>query len=425
MIMKILVLNCGSSSVKFQLIQTDLERIKNESESVLARGMVEKIGVPPAVFHYQVLNENPILLPQKKDGLPPAQTRELDVSDHRGAIGVILKALTDAEGGVVGSPQEIDAVGHRVVHGGELFKTPVVFDEDVVDGVKKCSDFAPLHNPPNLEGYLSSKDLLAHCPHVAVFDTAFHQSMPAKAYLYALPYSVYENHGIRRYGFHGVSHRYVTYRCEQLTKTPREEMKLITCHLGNGCSITAVNGGKSSDTSMGFTPLEGLVMGTRTGDFDASILLTLMEKEGLGAAELNKLVNKQSGLLGVSGVSSDMREVQKAAGDGNERAALAVDIFCYRIKKYIAAYAGVLGGADHVIFTGGIGENSAVVREKSCEGLSFMGIELDAETNAGCRGREGLISNKGASTGVWVIPTNEELVFARDTARCLSGVESK
>ncbi len=417
--MKILVLNCGSSSVKFQLIETDLQAIKSESEVVLVRGSIEKIGVPPSVFHMQKLHENPLLLPEKKDSLPPTETHNIDIHNHQGAVEYLMKALTDSETGVVSSPEEIAAVGHRVVHGGERFHKPALIDEEIVDEIKLCSEFAPLHNPHNLTGYMASREILPHCPHVAVFDTAFHQSIPPKAYIYPFPYEMYEKHGIRRYGFHGTSHRYVSNRVAKLMNKPVEEINTITCHLGNGSSITAVREGKSVDTSMGFTPLEGLMMGTRTGDFDPSIVFTLMEKEQLDAAAINNMLNKQSGLLGVSGVSSDMREVQQAAENGNERASLALDIYGHRIKKYIAAFAGVMGGADCVVFTGGIGENSALMRRLSCEGLKFMGIELDEDINKNCRSREQVISSNHSPCQVWVIPTNEELVLARDTARCV------
>ena len=420
--MKILVLNCGSSSVKYQLIETDLDLIKSQKEIVLARGLMEKIGVPPAVFHYQVLHENPLWLFEKKDSLPTEKRTTLEIKTHEEAITHILQALTDPKDGVVTSPDQIDAVGHRVVHGGELFKTPVEFNDDVVKGIQACSEYAPLHNPHNLKGYLATPSVISHCPHVAVFDTAFHQTMPPKAFMYGLPYSIYEKRGIRRYGFHGVSHRYCTYRIEQITNTPREHLRLITCHLGNGCSVAAVDHGKSADTSMGFTPLEGLMMGTRCGDFDPSIILTLMERDGFTLEEINKLVNKQSGLLGISGVSSDMREVMSAAQAGNERAKLAVSMFCYRIKKYIGAYAAVMGGVDHVVFTGGIGENAPMIRFVTCEGLSYMGIEINEQKNRACQGREGQINVENSRVGVWVVPTNEELVFARDTVRCLRGV---
>lgn len=417
--MKVLVLNCGSSSVKFQLIETDLDLIQRQDERVLARGMVEKIGLSPAILRYQILNENPIYLPELRDKLSPEEKEPIEILDHGEAILHALKALTDPKRGVVSSPEEIDAVGHRVVHGGEKFQQSVVIDDEVLAGIRACVEFAPLHNPHNLRGYYAALDVLPNCPHVAVFDTAFHQTMEPKAFLYGLPYEIYKKHGIRRYGFHGISHRYVSYRLGQLLGKPREELRIITCHLGNGCSLAAIDHGKSVDTSMGFTPLEGLIMGTRTGDLDPSIILTLMAKEELTLNEANNLMNKHSGLMGVSGISSDMREVMIAAQEGSERARIAVDMFCYRLKKYIAGYAAAMNGVDHVIFTGGIGENSIDIRRKSCEGLEFMGITIDNERNDKCCGMEGIISQNNAKVGVWAIPTNEELVFARDTVRCI------
>lgn len=417
--MKILVLNCGSSSVKFQLIETGTQAIQTETEEVIVRGSIEKIGVPPSVFHVQHLHENPILLAQKKDNLPPTETHNTDIQNHHDAVHYLLQYLTDADKGVVSSPEEIAAVAHRVVHGGERFHEPAVIDDDVLKEIQHCCEFAPLHNPHNLTGYLASKKVLPHCPHVAVFDTAFHQSIPPKAYMYALPYEMYEKHGIRRYGFHGTSHRYVSNRVAKLMEQPLESLRIITCHLGNGSSITAVKHGKSVDTSMGFTPLEGVMMGTRTGDFDPSVVFTLMEKENLDHNGINNLVNKKSGLIGISGVSSDMREVQNAAESGNERAKLALDIYGYRIKKFIAAYFGVMGGADCVVFTGGIGENCSLIRQLSCEGLACMGIELDETKNRSCRSHEKDISTSESKTQVWVVPTNEELVLARDTVWCL------
>lgn len=420
--MKVLVINCGSSSVKFQLIETSLDRIEQQDEIVLARGMVEKIGLSPAILRYQVLYENPLNLPKKKDSLPPEEKEPIEIYDHGEAIQHVLRALTDPKNGVVSSPDEIDAVGHRVVHGGERFTQSVLIDDEVLAGIRACVEFAPLHNPHNVKGYYACRDVLPNCPHVAVFDTAFHQSMPPKAYLYGLPYEIYQKHGIRRYGFHGISHRYVSYRLGQLTGVHRDELRIITCHLGNGCSMTALDRGQSIDTTMGFTPLEGLLMGTRTGDMDPSIILTIASKEELTLGEANNLMNKHSGLLGISGVSSDMREVQKAAESGAERAQVALEMFCYRIKKYIGAYAAALGGVDHIIFTGGIGENSAIVRLESCSGLEYMGVFMDEARNRACSGEEGLISSEGSAVGVWAIPTNEELVFARDTVRC---IESK
>lgn len=418
--MKILVINAGSSSVKFQLIETSLEQIEVADEKVLARGMVEKIGLSPSILRIQVLNENPLELPGIREGLPPEDKEPIDIFDHGEAISHILKALTHPDRGVVSSPEEIDAVGHRVVHGGEHFSQSVLITDDVMAGIRECIDYAPLHNPHNIKGYYACRDVLPHCPHVAIFDTAFHQTMPPKAYLYGLPYSLYKSHGIRRYGFHGISHRYVSYRLGQLTGRKRDEMRIITCHLGNGCSMAALNYGKSVDTTMGFTPLEGLLMGTRTGDIDPSIILTITAKEELTLGEANNLMNKHSGLLGISGVSSDMREVSNAAEEGNERARIALEMFAYRIKKYIGAYAAVLGGVDHIIFTGGIGENSEYVRREACSDMEFMGVFIDETRNKECVGNEGKISSDGSAVGVWAIPTNEELVYARDTVRCIA-----
>lgn len=417
--MKILVLNCGSSSVKFQLIETGIQAIEQENEEVIVRGSIEKIGVPPSVFHYQPLRVNPLELSEKKESLPPTETVEINVQNHQEAVRYLLNRLTDSTHGVVSSPGEIAGVGHRVVHGGEKFHEPAEITDEVLQEIKHCCDFAPLHNPHNITGFLASRDVLPHCPHVAVFDTAFHQSIPQKAYMYALPYEMYEKHGIRRYGFHGTSHRYVSARAAKLMKQQLESLRIITCHLGNGSSITAVRNGKSVDTSMGFTPLEGVLMGTRTGDFDPSVILTLMEKERLDCQGINDLVNKKSGLLGISGISSDLRAVQEAAENGNQRAQLALEMCGYRIKKYIAAFAGVMDGADCVVFTGGIGENSAVIRQLSCSGLSYMGLSLDEKKNAQCRSREEDISSLDSIVKVWVIPTNEELVLARDTVKCL------
>ena len=418
--MKILVLNCGSSSVKFQLIDTDLEKIESRTELVLARGQVEKIGLNPSILRYQVLNENPLLLHEKKDSLPPEIKESIDISDHGDAINHLIRKLTDPKIGVVSSPEEISAVGHRVLHGGEKLHESVVIDKDVLGVIEECIEFGPLHNPHNIRGYLACLEFLPDCPHVAIFDTAFHQTMPPKAFLYGLPYEIYQKYKIRRYGFHGSSHRYVSYRIGQLAGATRDHLKLITVHLGNGCSITAIDHGKVVDTSMGFTPLEGLLMGTRAGDMDPSIILTLMAKEELSLNEANNLLNKHSGLIGVSGISSDMREVEQAADKGNERARIALDMFSYRVKKYIAAYAAAMGGVDHILYTGGIGENSEIIRRDSVSGLEFMGVHVDDKLNKQMFGREGKISTEDSKVGVWVIPTNEELVLARDTVRCIA-----
>jgi acetate kinase len=331
--------------------------------------------------------------------------------------------LTREGTGVIRDRREIEAVGHRMVHGGEHFKSSVLIDDVVVRAIEECIDIAPLHNPPNLKGYRAARELLRDAPQVAVFDTAFHQTMEPTAFLYGLPYVLYERHGIRRYGFHGTSHRFVSRRAaELLGRVEDPASRVITCHLGNGCSMAAIRGGRSVDTSMGFTPLEGLVMGSRSGDLDPAILLHVMAKEELGASELNALLNKHSGLLGVSGLSNDMRKLLEAEAAGNERARLAVDLFCYRLRKYIGAYVAVLGGLDALVFTGGIGENAAPIRARSTAGLAALGIAVDAERNAAARGREGEISPAGAACRVFAIPTNEELLIARDTFRIVRGL---
>jgi acetate kinase len=323
----------------------------------------------------------------------------------------------------LGDPREIEAVGHRVVHGGERFKASVLIDDEVLRGIEECFDLAPLHNPPNVKGYRAARDVL-RVPHVAVFDTSFHQTMPREAFFYGLPYVLYQRHGIRRYGFHGTSHRFVSQRlAERLGRAAEDpELRLITCHLGNGCSVAAIRGGRSVDTSMGFTPLEGLVMGSRSGDLDPAIVPHVMVREELGPTEASALLNKHSGLLGLSGVSNDMRALLEAEAEGNERARLALDVFCYRLKKYLAAYVGVLAGLDGLAFSGGIGENAAAVRARALAGLGAIGLALDPERNAAARGLEAEISPEGARCRVFVIPTNEELLIARDTCRIVQGL---
>jgi acetate kinase len=409
--MKILVLNCGSSSVKFQLIETSLEDIEKGTEQLLAKGNIEKIGMSSSVISYQ---------PSGK----PALKETAVILEHRTAIDRILKLLQDPERGVIHRKEDIDAVGHRVVHGGEKFSGSKIITPEVLKQIEDCIELAPLHNPHNVKGYQIAKQLLPDIPHCAVFDTAFHQSMPPKAYLYGLPYVIYQRHAIRRYGFHGTSHRYLTFRLHKLLDIDRNAVNAITVHLGNGCSIAAVKDGKSMDTSMGFTPLEGLIMGTRTGDLDPAVILHIMAKEELGLHEANTLMNKHSGLIGISGVSNDMREVVKAANEGNERARWALEVFCYRIQKYIASYMSVVGKNLHgIAFTGGIGENAVQVREMVVQGLEAFDIYLDpAKNNETVGGKEGLISTSNSRYGVYVIPTNEELVIARDTIRAVMGV---
>jgi len=402
--MRVLVLNCGSSSVKFQLIETSLKMIEEDKDIKLASGIVDKIGMTSSVIKYDA---------QGQDSIKKTAT----ILEHKVAIEQVLALLTDREVGVIEDKKEIDAVGHRIVHGGEKFSESAIITSEVLKGIDDCIDYAPLHNPHNIRGYKVSKQLLPDIPHVAVFDTAFHQTIPPYAYIYGLPYTLYKKYGIRRYGFHGTSHRYVSWRVPKLLGVGQEDRKIITIHLGNGCSMAAVKYGESVDTSMGFTPLEGLIMGTRCGDIDPAIILTIMAKEELSLHEANTLMNKHSGLIGISGVSNDMREIIDEMEKGNEKAKLALDIFCYRVKKYIGSYAAAMGGVDDIVFTGGIGENAIIVREKSCEGLEFMGVEFDKEKNVELNGKEGTISKKNSKVSVWVIPTNEELKIARDTVR--------
>ena len=408
--MKILVLNCGSSSVKFQVIETSLEMIAANADRQLARGSVEKIGLSDSRLTLEA--------PGRK------MYQEIsEILEHRAAVEHVLRVLCSPEHGVLQNVSEIEAVGHRVVHGGEKFASSVLVTAEVEEMIEDCVVLAPLHNPHNLRGLRAAQTLLPDVPQVAVFDTAFHQSMASSAFLYGLPYEFYTKHGIRRYGFHGTSHRYVAIRTARLIDKPLEELRIVTCHLGNGCSMAAVDRGHSIDTTMGFTPLEGLLMGTRCGDLDPAVLPWIMAMEELPLAQLNAMLNKHSGLYGVSGVSSDMREVQKARSEGNKRAALAFDIFCYRIKKYIGAYAAALGGLDAVTFTGGIGENSAEVRKHSLAGLEFLGLALDQQANEKApRDTEVLVSERKSKVAIAIIPTNEERVIARDTVRVLGGV---
>lgn len=391
--MKILVVNCGSSSLKYQLIDMS-------NENSLAQGLVERIGIEGSK------------LTQKVDG--KKYIIEQPMESHQDAIKLVLGALIDETHGVIKSMDEISAVGHRVVHGGENYAASVLIDDEVMKALEDCVKLAPLHNPPNITGINACKALMPSTPMVAVFDTAFHQSMPDKAYMYALPYELYEKHGIRRYGMHGTSHRYVSQRVAEIVGKPMEELKIITCHLGNGASCAAVMNGKSVDTSMGFTPLEGLVMGTRCGDIDPAIVPFIQKAENLSAAEVDTLMNKKSGVLGISGVSSDFRDIEGAIAEGNDRARLALDVFHYRVKKYIGAYAAAMGGVDVVLFTAGLGENSKEARKEICEGLGYMGIEIDNEKN-NIRGEEKLISTDGSKVAVYCVPTNEELMIAKDT----------
>jgi acetate kinase len=411
----ILVLNAGSSTVKFQLVRTDQQCMAADADERLARGQVERIG-GAAIFTYRA-------------GDAPAVTGTAPIRDHRAAVEHILAWLADERSQVpIDSIGEIRAVGHRVVHGGERFVHSVPIDDDVLRGIEANIDLAPLHNPHNLRGIQAVRAVLGSgIPQVAVFDTAFHHTLPEHAYLYAIPYSLYRRYRLRRYGFHGTSHRYVAFRYRKLTGRTREETRIITLHLGNGASACAIRRGDSVDTSMGFTPLEGLVMGTRSGDLDPAILDYLASKEGLTLPEIESLLNKQSGLLGISGLTNDMRELLAEADEHDDRRAwLAIEIFCYRIRKYVGAYLAALGGADAVVFTGGIGENSPAVRAQVCRGLEWAGLTLSEERNRDLvRGREGRISEDGCRLEAWAIPTDEELLIARDTFRVVEGIETR
>lgn len=392
--MKVLVINAGSSSIKYQLYHMP-------QGQVLAKGAVERIGEEGSRLSQSCNSKK--------------YTTEVDVQSHEQGMELILKTLAGSDAGIIKDISEIGAVGHRVVHGGEEFTGSVVIDDKVIASIEKFADLAPLHNPPNLIGIKAAINNLPEAKQVACFDTAFHTSIPEIAYMYALPYELYEKYRIRRYGFHGTSHRYVARKAAELMKKGKYDVNVITCHLGNGCSITAVKNGKSVDTSMGLTPLEGVMMGTRSGDFDPAIFFYLADK-GYDIKQLNNLCNKKSGLLGVSGKSNDMRNLSELAEKGDKRAKLAVDIFCYRIKKYIGTYAAVLGRLDAVVFTGGIGENAADVREKVCSNLSQLGIELDSDKNKTTTG-QGQISSADSSVKIFIIPTNEEAAIAADTYR--------
>ena len=398
--MKILVLNCGSSSIKYKLFDMT-------SGEVMAQGGIEKIGLPGAFLKLTDKEGKKVVIERESPG-------------HQQGIEFILSVLTDATYGCIKDYKEIDAVGHRLVHGGEEFASSVLINQDVINKVIECSDLAPLHNPANLKGVRAMEALIPGIPQVAVFDTAFHQTMPDYAYMYGLPYEMYKKYGVRRYGFHGTSHRYVSKRvCEFLGVNPVGQ-KIITCHIGNGGSIAAIKDGKCIDTTMGLTPLEGLMMGTRSGDIDAGAVTFIMEKEGLNTTGISNLLNKKSGVLGISGVSSDMRELLAACANGNERAILAEKMYYYRIKKYIGAYAAALGGVDIILFTGGVGENQMECRREVCKDMEFMGIELDNDVNAKVRGEEAIISTPASKVKVVVIPTDEELLIASDTMDILN-----
>ena len=398
--MNILVINAGSSSLKYQLLNPD-------TQQVLAKGLCERIGIDGR-FTYKPAGKDPI-----KDA-------EVAMPTHSEAIQTVLNALVDPKNGVISSMEEIGAVGHRVVHGGEKFAQSVLITDEVMDAIEECNPLAPLHNPANIIGIKACQSLMPNTPMVAVFDTAFHQTMPPVAYTYALPYEYYEQDKVRRYGFHGTSHKYVSQRAAAMLGKPIEELKLISCHLGNGSSVTAIDKGRSVDTSMGFTPLAGLPMGTRSGDLDAGILEYLMHKHNMDIDQMLNVLNKKSGVLGISGVSSDFRDLEKAKEEGSQRAALALDVFHYNVKKLIGSYAAAMGGVDAVIFTAGVGENGAVDRKTIVSGLEFMGIKIDDEKNSK-RGEEIDVSTDDAKVRVLVIPTNEELMIAMDTAALVKG----
>ncbi len=392
--MKTLVINCGSSSLKYQLIDMS-------TEASLVQGLVERIGI------------NGSILTQKVEGKEKYIIKE-DMENHKAAIKHVLNALVDDKNGVIKSMDEIGAVGHRVVHGGEKYSDSVVIDENVLQSIRDCIALAPLHNPPNIIGIEACRELMPNTPMVAVFDTAFHQTMPKEAYICPLPYELYEEFGIRKYGFHGTSHKYVSQKVAEVMGKDIKDLKIITCHLGNGCSLAAIRGGESIDTSMGFTPLAGVMMGTRAGSIDPSVISFLVEEQGYSMNEVDEILNKKSGVLGISGISSDFRDVLEESEKGNERAKLALDIFNYKVRAQISAYAGIMGGVDVIVFTAGIGENSSITRRECLRGLEFFGFEIDDEKNS-IRGKIQEISTEGSKIKVFVIPTNEELMIARDT----------
>ena len=398
--MKILVLNCGSSSIKYKLFDMD-------SQSVIAQGGIEKIGLPDSFLKLTLPNGEKKIL-------------EKNIPEHTVGVEFILDTLVSAEYGAIQSVDEINAVGHRMVHGGEKFSESVLLTPEVLEAFTACNDLAPLHNPANLKGVRAIEAILPNVPQIGVFDTAFHQTMPDYAYMYAVPYELYQKYGVRRYGFHGTSHRYVSKRVCEFLGESAEGKKIITCHIGNGGSISAIQDGKCMDTSMGLTPLEGLMMGTRSGDIDGGAISFIMEKEGLDAAGISNLLNKKSGILGVFGESSDMRDLDTAAKAGNPRAILAEKMYFYRIKKYIGSYAAALGGVDTIVFTGGVGENQSSARWESCKGLEFMGVKLDADKNNDIHGEEAVISTPDSKVKVVVIPTDEELMIASDTLAILN-----
>ena len=394
--MKVLVVNCGSSSVKYQLLNM-------EDESVMARGLAERIGIEGSRLKHQAAEREEVII-------------EKPMPDHKTALKLITDVLTDEKTGVIKDMDEIYAIGHRVVHGGEKFSGSVKITDEVIDTLRECSDLAPLHNPPNIMGIEACQQLMPGKPMAGTFDTAFHHTIPDYAYIYPIPYEYYKKYGVRKYGFHGTSHKYVAERAAEIVGKPLESLKIITCHLGNGASITAVDGGKSVETSMGFTPLEGLAMGTRCGSIDPAIIAFLMEKENKTIEEVNNILNKRSGVLGISGVSSDFRDLEQAAEKGDYGAKLAIEVFAYKVKKFIGSYSAVMNGVDVIVFTAGLGENSISMRERICSGLDYLGLELDPEAN-NVRGKEAIISKPGCKVKAVVIPTNEELMIARETVK--------
>ncbi|MBN1111706.1 MAG: acetate kinase [Bacteroidales bacterium] len=400
--MNVLVLNCGSSSIKYQLLN-----MAGEEHQLVAKGLIERIGLNDGILTHK---------PSGKDSFEKVD----DIPDHTVGINLILDAITDPNHGVIKSLSEISAVGHRVAHGGEFFSKSVLVTEEVKAGIEKCIELAPLHNPANLKGILSMEKLLPTVPQVAVFDTSFHQTMPQKAYLYAIPYHFYTDYKIRRYGFHGTSHKFVAEKACALEGMDFNNSKIITCHLGNGASITAIKDGKSFETSMGFTPVDGLIMGTRCGSVDPGVLLYIADKQNLNLKGVNDLINKESGVAGISGISSDMRDLENAAAEGNERAILALDMYYHRVIKFVGAYAAAMNGVDMIIFTGGIGENDTILREKVSTGLSFMGVDFDSAANKGVRGKDKVLTTPTSKVKVMTITTDEELVIARDTKAIIS-----
>lgn len=398
--MKVLVINCGSSSLKYQVLDMT-------TEALLCKGLVERIGMDGSVITHEKIGQDKV-------------KTEVPMKDHKDAIEQVLTAVQDAEHGVVKSMDEIGAVGHRVVHAGEKFASSVLITEEVIKALEECVDLAPLHNPPNLLGIAACQQLMPNTPMVGVFDTAFHQTMPAESYIYAIPYEYYQKHGIRRYGFHGTSHKYVAERAADILNVDLEDLKLITCHLGNGASVSAIKRGKCIDTSMGFTPLEGLVMGTRSGDIDPAIVTFIREKENLPQGKANEILNKKSGVLGISGVSSDFRDIEEAVAQGNERAELALKVFAHKVRFYIGAYIAEMNGVDAIIFTAGVGENDVTMRELICHNLGNLGIKLDPLKNK-VRGKETIISTEDSKVKLLLIPTNEELMIARDTFNIVMG----